>query len=104
MLAKHRLERIDFAPRAAMPEQAAAVVVEMVRELHELRLDRMKAPSDRLRVIEMEADRLIPNCIATSAQAPSTRARCSCPRSHSRPRERPSTAAAQPAWWPTGSC
>ena len=58
-LARHRLEHIDFAPRAAMLEQAAAVVVEMVRELPELRLDRMKALSDRLRVIEMEADRLI---------------------------------------------
>ena len=58
-LARHRLEHIDFAPRAAMLEQAAAVVVEMVRELPELRMDRMKALSDRLRVIEMEADRLI---------------------------------------------
>ena len=58
-LARHRLEHIDFAPRAAMLEQAAGVVVEMVRELPELRLDRMKALSDRLRVIEMEADRLI---------------------------------------------
>ena len=58
-LARHRLEGIDFAPRAAMLEKAAGVVVEMVRELPELRLDRMKALSDRLRVIEMEADRLI---------------------------------------------
>ena len=58
-LARHRLEHLDVAPRAAMLEQAAAVVGEMVRELPELRLDRMKALSDRLRVIEMEADRLI---------------------------------------------
>jgi uncharacterized protein Yka (UPF0111/DUF47 family) len=58
-LARHRLLHIDFAPRAAMLEQAAAVVVDMVRELPNLQLDRMKALSDRLRVIEMEADRLI---------------------------------------------
>ncbi len=58
-LARHRLGGIDFAPRAAMLEQAAGVVVEMVRELKGLRLEPMKALNDRLRVIEMEADRLI---------------------------------------------
>jgi uncharacterized protein Yka (UPF0111/DUF47 family) len=58
-LAQHRLEGIDFAPRAAMLEQAAGVVVEMVRDLPSLRLEPMKALNDRLRVIEMEADRLI---------------------------------------------
>ena len=58
-LARHRLEDIDFAPRAAMLEQAASVVVEMVRELSHLRLDTMKALNDRLRVLEAEADRLI---------------------------------------------
>ena len=58
-LAQHRLTGIDFAPRAAMLEQAAGVVVEMVRELPTLRLEPMKALNDRLRVIEMEADRLI---------------------------------------------
>ncbi|WP_147651656.1 DUF47 domain-containing protein [Vulcaniibacterium gelatinicum] len=58
-LARHRLEGIDFAPRAAMLEQAASVVVQMVAELPNLRLDRMKALNDRLRVIETEADRLI---------------------------------------------
>ena len=58
-LAQHRLEGIDFAPRAAMLEQAAGVVVEMVRELPTLRLEPMKSLNDRLRVIEMEADRLI---------------------------------------------
>ena len=42
-----------------MLEQAAGVVVEMVRELPTLRLEPMKALNDRLRVIEMEADRLI---------------------------------------------
>ena len=40
-------------------EQAAGVVVEMVRELKGLRLEQMKALNDRLRVIEIEADRLI---------------------------------------------
>ena len=58
-LAQHRLTGIDFAPRAAMLEQAAGVVVDMVRELHTLRLEPMKSLNDRLRVIEMEADRLI---------------------------------------------
>ena len=58
-LARHRLEDIDFAPRAAMLEQAASVVVEMVKELPHLRLEPMKALNDRLRVLEAEADRLI---------------------------------------------
>ena len=58
-LARHRLSGIDFAPRAAMLEQAAGVVVQMVRELQALQLEPMKALNDRLRVIEMEADRLI---------------------------------------------
>ena len=58
-LARHRLEGIDFAPRAAMLEKAAAVVVEMVKELRHLRLEPMKQLNDKLRVIETEADRLI---------------------------------------------
>ena len=58
-LARHRLEGIDFAPRAAMLEQAAQVVVKMVAELQQLRLEPMKDLNDRLRVIEAEADRLI---------------------------------------------
>ena len=58
-LARHRLAGIDFAPRAAMLEQAAGVVVEMVKELPSLRLEPMKALNDRLRVLEAEADRLI---------------------------------------------
>jgi uncharacterized protein Yka (UPF0111/DUF47 family) len=58
-LARHRLDGIDFAPRAAMLEKAAAVVVEMVKELRHLRLEPMKQLNDRLRVIETEADRLI---------------------------------------------
>jgi len=58
-LARHRLEDIDFAPRAAMLEQAAAVVVKMVAELEHLRLEPMKKLNDQLRVLEAEADRLI---------------------------------------------
>ena len=58
-LAQHRLDGIDFAPRAAMLEKAAAVVVDMVHELHKLRLEPMKRLNDKLRVIETEADRLI---------------------------------------------
>ena len=58
-LARHRLEGIDFAPRAAMLEKAAGVVVEMVRELRLMRLEEMSRLNERLRVIEAEADRLI---------------------------------------------
>ena len=59
VLAKQHLVGIDFAPRAAMLEQAAHVVSEMVAELRPMNLDRMKALSDKLRAIEIEADRLI---------------------------------------------
>jgi len=42
-----------------MLEQAAGVVVEMVHELRDMNLERMKQLNDRLRVLEAEADRLI---------------------------------------------
>ena len=58
-LARHRLAGIDFAPRAAMLEQAAGVVVEMVNELPRMNIDRMTALNDKLRSIENEADRLM---------------------------------------------
>ena len=58
-LATHHLADIDFAPRAAMLEQAAGVVVEMVRELRHMNLDRMTALNEKLRAIENEADRLM---------------------------------------------
>lgn len=58
-LAHHRLEGIDFAPRAAMLEQAAGVVVQMVRGLHHMNLEEMSKLNERLRVLEAEADRLI---------------------------------------------
>lgn len=58
-LARHRVDGIDFAPRAAMLEQAAGVVVEMVGSLQGLKLEPMSKLNDRLRVIETEADRLI---------------------------------------------
>ena len=58
-LATQHLAHIDFAPRAAMLEQAAGVVVEMVRELRHMRLEPMSKLNERLRSIEMEADRLI---------------------------------------------
>src|SRR5690606_7717166 len=54
-----RLRDIDFAPRARMLEQAAAVVHEMVRELRHMKLEPMKAMYDKLRALENEADRLI---------------------------------------------
>lgn len=58
-LAIQHLEGIDFAPRAAMLEQAASVVVEMVRELRHLNIDRMTALNEKLRALENEADRLM---------------------------------------------
>ncbi|MEI2456029.1 DUF47 family protein [Lysobacter firmicutimachus] len=58
-LATRHLEHIDFAPRAAMLEQAAAVVVKMVHQLRHLKLEPMKALNDQLRALENEADRLM---------------------------------------------
>ena len=59
LMAQHQLKRIDFAPRAAMLEQAAGVVVEMVRDLPKMNLDRMTAQNEKLSVLESEADRLM---------------------------------------------
>jgi len=58
-LATQHLEHIDFAPRAAMLEQASAVVVEMVADLRHMNLDRMTALNEKLRSLENEADRLM---------------------------------------------
>lgn len=58
-LAADNLREIDFAPRAAMLEQAATVVLEMVRQLPGLKLEPMKELNDRLSAIESEADRLM---------------------------------------------
>ncbi|TXH65911.1 MAG: DUF47 family protein, partial [Lysobacteraceae bacterium] len=58
-LAIRHLEGIDFAPRAAMLEQAATVVTEMVRELRDMDSDKMTALNEKLRSIENEADRLM---------------------------------------------
>jgi uncharacterized protein Yka (UPF0111/DUF47 family) len=58
-LAVHQLKGIDFAPRAAMLEQAAGVVEEMVRELPKLDLDGMSRLNEKLRALENEADRLM---------------------------------------------
>ena len=58
-MALQHLEHIDFAPRAAMLEQAASVVVKMIRALPKMKLDQMKALSDELRALENEADRLM---------------------------------------------
>jgi uncharacterized protein Yka (UPF0111/DUF47 family) len=58
-LALTHLEGIDFAPRAAMLEQAAAVVVDMIHQLRDMKLETMKELNDKLRSIETEADRLM---------------------------------------------
>ena len=58
-LATQHLEHIDFAPRAAMLEEAASVVVEMVRQLRKMNLDKMTGLNEKLRALENEADRLM---------------------------------------------
>ncbi len=58
-LARHHLTDIDFAPRGVMLEQAAGVVVEMVKELRSMRIEEMSKLNERLRVLEAEADRLL---------------------------------------------
>ncbi len=58
-MAFDKLTQIDFGPRAEMLEQAAVLVLEMVKDLRRMRLDTMKALYDRLRGVEAEADRLI---------------------------------------------
>ena len=59
-LAGDKVTTIDFAPRAAMLEEAASVVLEMVRQLRKnMQLEPMRKLSDRLRAIEIEADRLM---------------------------------------------
>ena len=59
VLASDKLAQIDFGPRAAMLEEAASLVAEMVRGLRKLQIEPMKALYDRLRNVEAEADRLI---------------------------------------------
>lgn len=58
-LALQHLDGIDFAPRAAMLEQASAVVVKMVHLLRGMKLEPMKELNDKLRALENEADRLM---------------------------------------------
>ena len=58
--ARDNVRAIDFAPRAKMLQDAASVVVDMVRQLRKgIQLEPMKALSDKLRAIENEADRLM---------------------------------------------
>lgn len=59
-LTLERVGTVDFAPRAAMLERAAGVVVRMVRELRRgMAIETFKAMYDELQAIESEADRLI---------------------------------------------
>ncbi len=58
-LMEARSQRIPIMPRAAMLEQAADVVVEMVRDLRHMNIDRMTAMNEKLRALENEADRLM---------------------------------------------
>lgn len=58
-LAGERIHGIDFTQRARMLVDAAEVVGKMVHELRGMKLEPMKALSDRLRAIEVEADRLM---------------------------------------------
>ena len=58
-LAGERIHGVDFVQRARMLVDAAEVVVKMVSELRKMQLESMKSLSDRLRAIEVEADRLM---------------------------------------------
>jgi uncharacterized protein Yka (UPF0111/DUF47 family) len=58
-LASHLLEGVDFAPRAAMLEKAAGIVLNMVKALPQLQLESIKALDDQLNVLESEADRML---------------------------------------------
>lgn len=59
-LTLERVGTVDFAPRAAMLERAAGVVVRMVRELRRgMAIETFKTMYDELQAIESEADRLI---------------------------------------------
>lgn len=59
-LALDKVHTIDFAPRARMLEEAAGVVLEMVRLLRQgMKLEPMRALNEKLRAIESEADRLM---------------------------------------------
>ena len=58
-LAAPKLASIDFGARADMLEQATTLVLEMVRSLRKMNLAQMKELYDRLRNVEIEADRLI---------------------------------------------
>jgi uncharacterized protein Yka (UPF0111/DUF47 family) len=59
-LALDKVGSIDFGPRAKMLEEAATVVLEMVRLLRQgMKLEPMRALSEKLRAIEVEADRLM---------------------------------------------
>lgn len=59
MLAADKLAQIDFGPRGEMIEQAASLVLDMVKDLRRMRLESMKSLYDQLRGVEAEADRLI---------------------------------------------
>lgn len=58
-LAVNHLGHIDFAPRAAMLEQASSVVREMVHALSRMDLGEMGQLNEKLRAIENDADRLM---------------------------------------------
>lgn len=58
-LAGERIHSVDFVPRANMLVDAAEVVVKMVKMLRKMKLEPMKQLSDRLRAVEVEADRLM---------------------------------------------
>lgn len=57
--ATQHLQGVDFVPRAAMLEQAAGIVVDMVRELPRLRMEPIKALNESLHTLETDADRLL---------------------------------------------
>ncbi len=103
-LATTHLEHIDFAPRAAMLEQAAGVVVEMVADLRHMNLDRMTALNEKLRSLENEADRLMLELYRDIYSGRLDNLQMFLLKEFFESWKRPSTVAARPAWWRTRSC
>jgi hypothetical protein len=60
VLVRERLHGIDFKPRTQLLEQAAGIVVEMVKGLsRKTNLEAARNQIERLRAVESEADRLL---------------------------------------------
>ncbi len=104
-LATKHLEHIDFAPRAAMLEQAASVVVEMVTYLPQMNIDRVSALNDKLRMLEKRSRPADAGAVPRHLFRPPGHVADVPAQGVLRDSgKRPSTVAARPVWWSTRSC